>query len=115
MESKDLKEYIIRERPITDDIFENFFNDNINLDLEEPIILDAKHAFNVYSNRYIIQKTITNANIKGYERLLKNLKELNENILIYQLNTKIGFISCFLNYDEKKLLGVLWNPNKKKS
>ncbi|ALR31180.1 hypothetical protein ATE47_11905 [Chryseobacterium sp. IHB B 17019] len=113
MDYQNLKWHIINEKPILNSIFENFFEEDRLIKLSEPIILEAQHALNVYYDRYMIQKNVTKANVIGYEKLLENLKNRKDKIFIYQINTEIGFISCFFDNKEKTLLGVLWNPNKK--
>ncbi|MBK1895627.1 hypothetical protein [Chryseobacterium paridis] len=112
MNSQKLKRSIQDKHPIKNTLFEIFFEEDPFLEIPESIILEAKHAYNVYYDRYMIQETVTGAGIMGYEFLLKNLKEENGSIFIYQLKTKIGFIACFFDKDEN-LLGVLWNHDKK--
>ncbi|WP_261512646.1 hypothetical protein [Chryseobacterium paludis] len=43
---------------------------------------------------------------------MRNLKEEEENVFIFPLKTKIGFMACFFN-ENGDLLGVLWNHSKK--
>ncbi len=111
MNIEKLRQSVIDLHPINNEIFENYFNENISFQLPKPITLEAKHTYEVYFNRYIIQKNITNSNIVGYDVLLKNLKQQRNDISIYQIKTRIGFISCFFDNSEN-LLGVLWNVNK---
>ena len=111
MNSQYIKQQIIDKCTIENDIFKNFFHTDVTLELKEPVILEAKHAYHVYDHRNGLQKEVTKSKISGYEPLLKNLKEQNDEISIYQINTEIGFVACFFDAYEN-LLGVLWNPDK---
>lgn len=103
---------ILRERPISEKGFINFFYipENKNyIETYPPVILDADQAYSVYLDRYNLQNKITKSNIIGYEYLLERLRLEKEKISIFPMNTKIGFIVVFYN-NGKDLIGVLWNP-----
>ncbi|MDW9380156.1 hypothetical protein [Chryseobacterium sp. JV558] len=112
MNIEKLRQSIANMHPIENEILDFFLNKDASIELSKPVILESKHAYDVYYDRYMMQSKLNNSNVTGYEILLNNLKKQTDNVEIYQIKTSIGFIACFFNKTET-LLGVLWNKNKK--
>lgn len=108
--------------------FENNFNNSkydrvkeviyliINKKLDYKIIgdftLNRREVFDIFSTRFEIQKFVTNKDVvQGYEDLLSNIYDISDEVIfkIIVLKTEDAFVQFFINSENEKLVGILWD------
>lgn len=87
-------------------------DEKLNYKLISEFKLNKREVFDIFNTRFEIQKFVTKIDaIQGYEDLLFNINNISNEVVfvIIVLKAEEFFIQLFINSENEKIVGVLWN------